>query len=253
MKKNIIFLFILIFSSSFCFAESIEAQVRSAYDAKDYDKAIILLEEEASKQKESGLESAQLYYNLGNAYFRDNNVGKAILNYERAALLAPNDKDIKVNLEFSNTKIQDKFTEKDTFFLMSGLNAVQNLFTSNDWANISIFLFIILTACLAVFFFMQHIVIKKVTFYIGIVVAILLICANIFSFRQKNKIENRQYAIILQKEVPAYNAPNSSYKESFILHSGSKVKINKEDGDWVEVEIISGAVGWVDKDALEII
>ncbi|NDW08987.1 SH3 domain-containing protein [Dysgonomonas sp. 520] len=253
MKKYILLLLTVFFSAMLCMAETIEEQVKKAYDAKDYDTAISLLEDESEKRKESGLESADLYYNLGNAYFRDNNLGKAILNYERAALLNPSDREIKTNLEFAYTKIEDKFAERGDFFLMDGLNAVQNLAGTNMWATFSVVLFLLFVACLAVFFFVRNLFTKKAVFYAGIVIFIFLIFTNIFAYRQKSKIENKDMAIIISKSVPAYNAPNSSDKEIFVLNPGSKVRIKKEDGDWMEVEIISGDTGWIEQDKLEII
>lgn len=254
MKRNILILLTLFLSTAFCMAGELEEQVKKAYQDKDYTQAITLLETEIERAKtENGEESAELYYNLGNAYYRNNNVAKAILNYERAFLIDPADTDTRTNLQFLQTKIEDKFPEKDDFIIMSWLNAVQNLTSSNTWATIAIVLFIVFIGCLSAFFFGKGVIIKKAAFYAGIIVLVFLIFTNVFAYRQKSKVENRNQAIITSPSVPAYSSPNSSEKELFILHPGSKVKINKEDGDWVEVEIVSGDIGWIQKEKFEII
>ncbi|MFV0468175.1 MAG: SH3 domain-containing protein [Dysgonomonas sp.] len=253
MKKYILILFVTLFSASHSVAENINQQVEKSYHDRDFSTVITLLENEAKKQKESGKESFQLYYNLGNAYFRSNNLAKAILNYERALLIKPNDKETKINIEFTQSKIEDKFAEKDTFILTIVANAIENLGSTNMWATISIILFLILVASLAIFFFTKQIVLKKGMFYLGIVCFALLILSNIFAFRQKSKIENRNAAIVMASPVPAYNSPNISDKAVFTLHSGSKVTIKKEDGDWVQIEIVSGEKGWIERSKIEII
>ncbi|MDR1810943.1 MAG: tetratricopeptide repeat protein [Prevotella sp.] len=224
-----------------------------AYQGGDYTKAIEIFENEVKLQKEKGMESADLYYNLGNAYFRGNDFAKALLNYERAVLLEPGDADIRHNLQFARTRVEDKIIGVDTFFLQSWFDAIQNLQSSDDWATLSIVLFLLLIGALCAFFFTRVIVVKKTAFYSGIVLLVLLIFTNIFSVRLKNKILNRNTAIIMAGAVSIKSSPDVNSKELFILHSGTKVTINKTDGTWLEIEIDNGNVGWTTRDKLEII
>lgn len=234
-------------------AQDVSTDAIKAYQEEDYEKAIELLEKEVNLQKEKGYESANLYYNLGNAYFRDNEVAKAILNYERALLIDPGDRDIRHNLKFARTKIEDKIEGIDPFFLQSWFDSVQNLQSSNAWAKLSVFLFLIFIASLSFFFFSNKILIKKITFYTGLIALAFVIFANIFSYRQKSKIEKRNTAIIMAGAVSVTNSPDENSKELFILHAGSKIKINKKEGNWMEIEIDNGNVGWIMKDKLEVI
>ncbi|MFR9166096.1 MAG: tetratricopeptide repeat protein [Dysgonomonas sp.] len=254
MLKKIFFCFtflVLLIGSTV--AQNNQEEAVKAYQDGDFEKAIGLYENELKIQKEKGYESADLYYNLGNAYFRDNEVAKAILNYERAALINPGDRDIRHNLDFARTKTEDKIISVDTFFLQSWFDSVQNLQSSNTWAKLSITFFILLVAALCVFFFVPKLFVKKVSFYAGIVLLVLVIFTNIFSYRQKSKILNRDTAIIMPGSVSVKNSPDNNSKELFILHAGTKVKINKQDGNWMEIEIANGNVGWTTKDKLEII
>lgn len=234
-------------------AQDVLNDAMKAYQEENYEEAIRILEQEVKAQKEKGMESSDLYYNLGNAYFRDNEIAKAILNYERAALINPGDRDIRHNLEFARTKTEDKIISVDTFFLQSWFDAVQNLQSSNAWAKVSVVLFILFMASLSVFFFVNRMFTKKVTFYTGIITLVLLIITNVFSYRQKSKIENRDSAIIMVSSVSITNSPDSNSKELFQLHAGTKVKITKRDASWMEIEIENGNVGWINKDKLEVI
>lgn len=224
-----------------------------AYNEGDFRETIEILEKEKKEQLEKGVESAQLYYNLGNAYFRVNDLAHARLNYEKALLLDPGDRDTRHNIDYLSTKIEDKILVADTFFLSTWFRAVQNLFASDTWAVISVVSFIILIVCLAAFFFTRQIFVKKTSFYIGIVAFLIVIFANVFSYRQKNKIEQRDTAVIMAGSASIVSSPDINSKELFILHSGTKVYITKEDRNWLEIEVDNGSVGWVQREKIEII
>lgn len=257
MKKSIIYIITSILIITFIvpsvYPQDALSDAVKAYQEENYVEAVKILETEIKEQKEKGLESANLYYNLGNAYFRDNEVAKAILNYERAILLDPGDRDIRQNLEFARTKIEDKILSVDTFFLQSWFDGIQNLQSSNAWAKLSIALFVIFMLSLSMFFFINKIISKKITFYVCIGTLVLLIFANVFSYRQKSRVLNRNTAIITAGSASITSSPDNNSKELFILHSGTKVKINKHDGSWMEIEIDNGNVGWINKNKLEVI
>lgn len=234
-------------------SSDISEQALREYTDGNYRKAIELFETTIAEQKEQGKVSPELYYNLGNAYFRVNDFPEAILNYERAQLYDPGDRDIKHNIEYAQTKIEDKILTADNFFLQIWFEGVQNLLTSNAWARISVVFFLLFVGCLFLFFFSPVLKFKKVGFYLGIVLFVFLIFTNIFAVSQKRKIENRNTAIIMAGSVPVVSAPNTTSKELFTLHSGTKVVITKTDGNWCEVEIADGSVGWIQKDKIEII
>lgn len=225
----------------------------AAYNSGDFHQAIEILEKEKDEQLAKGLESSELYYNLGNAYFRANDIARARLYYERALLLAPSDRDIRHNIDYVSTKIEDKILVADTFFLSNWFDSVQNLANSNTWATLAVIAFILFIGTLALFFFTRHIGAKKAAFYAGIVLIIFVIFANIFSFGQKSKIENRNTAIIMASSASVVSSPDINSKELFILHSGTKVVVTKEDRNWLEIEIDNGSVGWIQRDKIEII
>ncbi|WP_165022313.1 tetratricopeptide repeat protein [Dysgonomonas sp. ZJ279] len=252
--KRIILSFLLLSAISWAVsAQSVAEQARETYDNGDYRQTIELLEKEMLTEKEQGRESADLYYNLGNAYFRINEVAKARLYYEKALLLDPGDRDIRHNIDYVSTKIEDKILVADTFFLSTWFTAVQNLLSSNRWATFGIVSFVLFILCLALFFFTKLIVVKKGSFYAGIILILFTIFANIFSFNQKRRIENRDTAIIMAGSASVVSSPDINSKELFILHAGTKVTITKEDRSWLEIEIDNGSIGWIQREKIEII
>ncbi len=232
---------------------SVAEQAAALYNEADFRKAIELLEKEKSEQLAKGLESSELYYNLGNAYFRVNDLAHARLNYERALLLDPGDRDTQHNIDYLSTKLEDKILVADTFFLSIWFNAVQNLFSANAWAKIAVVCFLLFISSLVAFFFSKLIIVKKTAFYAGIALIVIVIFANIFTFRQKEKIENRSTAVVMAGSAPMVSSPDINSKELTVLHAGTKVRVTKEDRNWLEIEIDNGTVGWMQKDKLEII
>ena len=228
-------------------------EASEAYRKGDYKKSIELYEKVIAEHLAKGEESPELYYNLGNAYFRDNQIGKAILNYNRALLLSPGDSDIRHNLRFANTRIEDKIVPSNRFFLTDWFNSIQNLFNSNTWGIIAIGLFFLFLGCMGIFLFVRILWMRKSAFYTGIVIFVLMIAANVFAFNQKNVRIHRNSAVIMAPAVSIRTSPDPNSKELFQLHEGTTVRIRKTDGDWYEIEIANGSVGWISKDYIEII
>ncbi|NDV69172.1 SH3 domain-containing protein [Dysgonomonas sp. 25] len=235
------------------YASELQRKFIEAYNAGEYPKAIALLEKEKEEQLAKGMESADLYYNLGNAYFRDNEVAKAILYYERALLLKPGDKDIQHNILYANTRIEDKIAKAGTFFLSEWMKSLQETNSSDGWAVFAGVCFILLVGVLFLFFFSRKIAFKQLSFYLGILLVVLVIVGNVFAYRQKVDIQQRDYAIVMSPTATVRSSPDKNSNQVFTLHSGTKVKITKDDRDWCEIEIISGNVGWIEKSRIEVI
>ena len=225
----------------------------AAYINKNFAESIQLYESQILENKSINQESAQIYYNLGNAYFRDNQIAKAIVNYERALLLEPGDSDIRHNLRFAKTRIEDKIDSADSLFINKWIRSIQNLYSGNAWAIIGIVFFILLIVAIGLYMISAQIVLRKVSFYSGIVLLSLVIITNVFAFKQKSKIVNRSTAIIMSASVSIYTSPDAHSQELFRLHEGAKVKIKREEGRWIEIVIANGSVGWLQKMNVETI
>ncbi len=210
--------------------------------AQEYEKIL----------KEEGF-SPELYYNLGNAYYKMNEIGKAILNYERALRLSPRFEDARFNLQMAQQKLVDNISESSTFFIQRWLTSLINFCTSNQWFIISFILFVVTLICVFIFFFKREVSVRKIALSCGIVFLILTIVCLIFSGIRKNEEVNHNQAIILSGVVTVKSAPDQSGTDLFQLHEGTKVTIKSSLGNWVEIKIANGSVGWLETKDMEVI
>jgi tetratricopeptide (TPR) repeat protein len=193
------------------------------------------------------LQNAELYYNLGNAYFKIKNIPAAILNYERAYLLNPEDEDIQFNLDLARTYTVDEIEALPEFFLVSYVKSIRNWFNSNSWAYIALFSFALVLALGLFFWFSRSFEIRRYAFGVAVFLSVIFVVSLIFSISQKNQIDKRNTAIVFAPVVSAKSSPDDSGKDLFILHAGTKVELIRPVGDWCEVKIADGNKGWIQK------
>lgn len=197
--------------------------------------------------------SASLYFNLGNAYFKNNDIKQAILNYERALRLSPNDEDIEYNLQMANTMITDKIEAMDEVFVITWLKHFRNLFPVDTWAWMSVVSFGL--GLLLFFFFLMRSVgaLKYVAFWMGVVCMAFFLCAGVAGYYRYKQVSSKSEAIVFTATVTVKSSPDVSGNSLFILHEGSKVKIEDTIGEWCEVRISDGHMGWVKMEDLSVI
>jgi tetratricopeptide (TPR) repeat protein len=248
MKKFLI-LFAILFSTIPLSAQDTIQQANEAYAKGDFQAAANLYE---SIIRENGA-SAAIYYNLGNSYYKLNKVASSILNYERAILLDPSDKNIRFNLEIAKLKTVDKIEPIETFFLTEWSHSLQNLFSTDEWCYFGIICFLLMITGLVLFFFSRKIVLKKLGFYMAVVLLVLAITGNIFAHNQKKRLTQRNTAIILVQTTTIKSSPDNSGTDLFILHEGTKVVLKSKLGGWNEIVTADGNVGWIKSGEIEII
>lgn len=226
-----------------------KAEGDSAYMKNDFASAIQVYEALLTKG-----EAADLYYNLGNSYYKSGDIAKAILNYERALLLQPGNGDIRANLEVARAKTVDKVEPIPEIFFVSWTKSLINSMSVDAWAVCGVVCFILLIASLYFFIFSKQVVLKKASFICGIVFLIAVILANIFASEQKDSLQNRDSAIVMSPSVTVRSTPSESGTSLFILHEGHKVTIKDASmKGWKEIRIEDGKVGWVPSSSIEII
>lgn len=224
-----------------------------AYRNQDYQQSIELYEAAVAKALQEQKASAQLYYNLGNAYFRDNRLAKAILNYERALRLDPSDRDIRHNLRYANNRTEDRIESLGTLFLTRWISSLRHRFSSNTWATVAVVLFILFLASVALYLFVRLLWVRKAAFYTGLLLLFLLVMANLFAFQQKREFLSGGEAIVMVGAARVNASPDENSNQLFELHEGTKVKIRNRDGNWYEIEIANGSVGWTSRENVEVI
>ena len=225
-------------------AEADSAFVRGEYQQaiKDYEA---LLKQGAS---------ADLYYNLGNAYYRSENITRAVLNYERALLLSPGDRDIRFNLQIARSKTIDKIVPESEMFFFTWYRSLVNLMSVDAWAWTALVSLALVIILLLIYLFSERIWLRKIGFFGGLVLLALFVLSNIFAWQQKQDLLFRKGAIIVSPSVTVKSTPAVNGTDLFILHEGTKVSIT--DGSmkgWTGIRIADGKEGWVESKMMEAI
>lgn len=227
-----------------------KAQADSAYITNDFASAVYLYENILANQGES----ADIYYNLGNSYYKMDNIAKAIVNYEKALVLNPANGDIRFNLELAQSKTVDKVTPISEVFLVTWMKDLTNLMSEKGWAKMGVITFILMLLMLALYFFSKKIAIKKIGFIAAVCLLFICILANIFASSQKDKAQSHGSAIIMTPSITVKSTPNEGGTDLFILHEGRKVNIKDNTmREWKEIQLEDGNAGWVPASAIEII
>ena len=201
----------------------------------------------------TGYRSANLSYNIGNAYFKLNDIPEAILFYERAYLLKPADEDISYNLQIARTLNVDRFQEIPELFFVRWYNFLALLISTNNWAKISIGSFILCLILLSLYIYSSRYRQKVVGFWFAVFFFIITISSLAFTARNRSIVFNSNKAIILSPVVSGKSSPDNSGTDLFVLHEGTKVTIEDEVGEWLEIRLSDGNKGWVHVNSLNII
>lgn len=201
----------------------------------------------------TGYRSANLCYNLGNAYFKLNNIPQAILFYERAALLNPADEDINYNLQIARTLTVDRFQEIPELFFVEWYDFVSLFLSSNLWARISLISFILSLLFLSLYIYSPKYSHKVIGFWFAVSLFVLCIASFVFSSRNKYLVYDSHKAIITTPIISGKSSPDSSGTDLFVLHEGTKVSVEDAVGEWLEIRLSDGNKGWVPLNSLNII
>ena len=196
--------------------------------------------------------SAEIYYNLGNAYYRTDNITKAVLNYERARLLSPGDEDINFNLQFARSKTIDKITPESEMFFVTWYKSLVNFTSVDCWAKTGIIAIITALFLVLVYLFGPHIILRKIGFFGGGILFVVFLLSNLFAYQQKQALVNRTGAIIIAPSVNVKKTPAKQSTDQFVLHEGTRVDItDKTMKGWRGIRVGDGREGWIETKQLE--
>lgn len=243
--KNLLLLMLLI-SETF-WAQSAFDKGNQYYQKENYQAAVSSFENILN----SGKQSAELYFNIGNCYYKLHKVAPAIFNYEKALLLRPNDVEIKTNLEFARKMAIDDIK----VIPKVGFNKIILAFTSkyhyNTWAWIAV-VFAGLSLLFFIGFYFSRAAFLKRAFFIGMFLSIILICLSTASgFYEKMRIDNEKPAIIFAETTPLKSEPKTGGQDAVLLHEGTKVFILGSIANWKKIELTDETIGWIEESAIK--
>lgn len=250
MKHIIAFFSVLIFAC-YVSATPLAEQADSAYNKEEYAEAIRLYNEAITADGAS----TTILYNLGNAYYRNNSLGKAILNYERALALDPSNEDAAINLKFVRTRIEDA-PEDDSSFLSNLHKVIVSNMSPDAWAWMALTIFIVLLATIAMYIFSSNIMMRKTGFFGGIVLIFIFIYVFAIAYQTASAYKSHDKAIVIVPTTNLSSAPRSNRgeKEKVVpIHEGTKVLIidslstpdDPNVGKWYDVKINNSSRAWL--------
>ena len=248
MKRILLSLVLTLMCSIALPAKDLKATADSLYAARQYQKASQLYEQLLDKG-----DNANVYYNLGNAYYRMHDIARAILNYERAANREPGDSDIRFNLTLARSKTIDKIESNEDFFIVYWFRSFLNTFNTYQWGRIAVFSFVLALIGLLAYFFVRRLSIRKIGFGIAVAMFFLTIVSNIFAYLQRCQYLDNTHAIVMQTSK-IRSTPAESGTVIFSLHEGTKVKIiDNTMRHWVQIRLADGKTGWMPQKDMEMI
>lgn len=228
---------------------SIWNSANDSYAKGEYLEAIELY----SKLLETGRESTKLYYNLGNAYFKSDSLGRAILNYNRALKLSPSDEDVIYNLEIANARTVNRIDAVPEFFMVTWSRGVVSLLGSDGWALASLILLALSLAGAMLYLLSSSVGGRKGGFTVGVVAFVLFCFALSFSTKVKRQKLHSVDAIVMSSAASVKSSPDNSGKDLFVLNEGVKVVISERLNGWCNISIASGNKGWINQKYIEVI
>lgn len=247
MKRYFIAILATFFAAAVFAQGDLIQKANEHYTKEEFTKAI----DSYNQILMAGIESPELYYNLGNAYYKTNQFTLAILNYERAKMLAPDDEDIEFNLLVANQKVVDSIQELPGIFIVRWWNSLINSQTTDNWAVLSIIGFILFLTLVGLYFFAKSGDVKRVSFWAGCFFIVFTIFSWSFAARQKSRLVNHSFAIVMQPTVTVKSSPSEKGTNLFVIHEGLKVRITDKLGDWVEIRLSDGNKGWLLTESIE--
>jgi len=202
-----------------------------------------------------GLESVDLYYNLGNASYKTGDNARAIVYYERGLKLDPSNEDLRVNLEYVNSFNLDKIDVVPEFFLKTWLRNACRMMSEDAWSVLFLILTALTIACVLFFLLCaRSSLLRKLGFYLGIVMLLCALMAFGFAKAQKDNMQSSDTAIVVKAVSSVKSSPsNDMSKDLFILHEGTKLRLLDSVGEWKNVSLYDGRQGWIRESDIEVI
>jgi len=243
MKMKTLKVILLFFLPILMFGQTSFDKANEFYQNENYQKAIDSYEEILK----SGQHSVELYFNLGNAYYKLNKIAPAIYNYEKALLLEPNNSDVKNNLNFAQNMMIDEIKEVPKIGFSNWLSGFTSVYHYDLWAKIAIgFSFLVLLSFTG-YYFIPRVGIKRIFFGLAVLFLVGCLLSLLISSFEKTQTENYNPAIVFSERVSVKGEPKTSANDVLTIHEGAKVLILEEVEYYYKIELLNGTSGWIQK------
>ena len=249
MKHILYIIFVVTFLFPYSSLAESSKKAETLYENGQYQEAL----DAYFKVTQKG-QSANLYYNIGNCYFRMDSIPQALLWYERAYLLDPSDADIRYNLNYARSKTIDKIVPEEDLFFVRWYRGLLNQLSVQGWTIAGILLFALSLISLCAYIFLNEVRLRKIGFYSAIVLFVRVILSNVFAWQQRSLQFDHNRGIIFSSSVSCKSSPNEAGKELYLLHEGTSVSIiDRSVRNWLEIRLSDGKQGWIPASSIEII
>ncbi|PID60516.1 MAG: hypothetical protein CR986_03865 [Ignavibacteriae bacterium] len=248
--KKIIFLFLIV--NTLVFSQALITKMQEgndAYQNKNYQEAIKNYESILNQ----GYLSTDLFYNLGNSYFKAGKIGKSILYYEKSLKVSPTNEDAEYNLQIARARTVDRIQEIPPLFFFKWWESLLAAFTSEGWQIIVFIFYMLLLTSVAVYFLIRNMQIKKYSYIFGILNLGALVLSSVLLFASISRESSKDFAILMTSTANVKISPDQQSEDAFVIHEGIKFKIEEQVKNWVKIKLSDGKVGWLPKNTFEII
>jgi len=240
--KNSIYIVVLLFKLGFSQTpELLFEKANNLYNNDRFELAI----DEYSKIIDNGLHSAELYFNMGNCFYRLNKVAESNFYFEKALLLSPNNKDILDNLSFAKNMTLDAIEELPETQVQQNINFIISLFSIEVWAFILIGLMSLFFISALFYLFSFNPIYKRFYFLLSIIFLVKSFIISSVIWQETQNTDKIKKGIVFAKELPVFSEPNNRNEEIFSLHEGTKVELLDKLRGWEKIRLVNGSEGWV--------
>lgn len=248
--KRLLLLFVLLISFiGTAQNDTLFEKATVAYNEGNYDAAL----DNYHKIIATGEHSSSLYFNLGNTYYKKNEIAPSIYYYEKALLLNPTDAEIKNNLSYAKNMTLDAIEELPKTGLSELYDNIIGFLSFDQWAKVAIGFMLLFVLAYIGFYLLRYATQKRIAFITSIAALLISICTVVFAFLEYYNFKADNPAIVFAKESVIKSEPNTRSSETFRLHEGTKVNVLEALDDWRKIQLTDGKIGWVLVDEIKIL
>ncbi len=222
-------------------------QANQLYLNADYSQA----KEQYLKIINSGFESAELYYNLGNTFYKLGQIPPSILYLEKALILNPKDADIRFNLDLANRLVVDKINPVSDFFLKKWIRTLASVMKPDIWGLIGLLSFFLLLALVISAYAARDSRLRKLLVPGGLLLVAVLVFSLVLGGIENKQSNHSDYAIVFASSLTAKSSPDQGGTDLFVVHEGLKVKITDQVGTWIRIRLADGNEAWIPENSVE--